>query len=222
MFIGTRDDLPRLRAVQGLRFDAMLRCRRFGRSRSVSPDDRLLRRRPQRLGRRRRRLRRVRGRASEGVADRRAVGCDRPGEPRRDLRRGVHPAAPAAPQRRAYAAGVRRSEPLPYSDGLARRPARWRTGCSPQLYERRGLNLDEERARGAARRARTQRSVELFADAADRRPRSERQDGVAAIAVASTSAVSSTCHGRAPSSRSTSATSSTLAGDGGCHSTRRT
>jgi multiple sugar transport system substrate-binding protein len=162
MFIGTRDDLPRLRRVQDLRFDT-ISLPSLGRSRSVSQMSGL--------------CIDARSDSVDAAADLVAFAVG-PEASRIAARSGaivpasldvIYDEAFTQPRQQprsaaAFAAGVRRSEPLPYSTAWVD-VREVSNGVLTQLYKRRGLNLDEEEleARLAGLNA---RSVELFADAA--------------------------------------------------------
>ncbi len=160
MFIGTREDLPRLRRVEGLRFDS-ISLPSLGRSRSVS---------------------RMRGLCIDARSDSVDAAADLvafvvgPVGSRIAARSGaivptsldiILDEAFTQPSKQprsaaAFAAGVRRSDPLPYSVAWpdVREAA---DAMLTRLYRRPGLDLDEEQL--AARLARlNERSVELFAD----------------------------------------------------------
>ncbi|HET6561139.1 MAG TPA: extracellular solute-binding protein [Marmoricola sp.] len=161
MFIGTREDLPRLRKVDGLRFDAVS-LPSLGRSRSVSRMSGL--------------CIAARSDSVDAAADLVAFAVGPEGS-RIAARSGaivpakldvIHDEAFTQPSKQprsaeAFAAGVRRSDPLPYSAAwveVEEAADEVLTG----LYRRPGLNLDEDELE--ARLARLdQRSVELFADA---------------------------------------------------------
>jgi multiple sugar transport system substrate-binding protein len=161
MFIGTRDDLPRLRRVEELRFDT-ISLPSLGRSRSVSQMSGL--------------CIDARSGSIDAAADLVAFAVGPEGSRIAARSGAIVPAtldvlyAPAftqpAQQPRsaaAFAAGVRRSEPLPYSPAWIDVRDMADTVLA-RIYKRRGLDLDEEEL--AARLARlNERSVELFADA---------------------------------------------------------
>jgi multiple sugar transport system substrate-binding protein len=159
MFIGTREDLPRLRKVEDLRFDT-ISLPSLGRSRSVSRMSGL--------------CIDARSDSVDAAADLVAFAVG-PEASRIAARSGaivpasleiIYDEAFMQPSKQprsaeAFAAGVRRSEPMPYS-------AAWldvkeaADAVLARLYNRRGLNLDEEEL-GARLERLNARSVELFA-----------------------------------------------------------
>jgi multiple sugar transport system substrate-binding protein len=161
MFIGTREDLPRLRRVEELRFDT-ISLPSLGRSRSVSRMSGL--------------CINARSDSVDAAADLVAFAVGPVGS-RIAARSGamvpasldvIYDEAFTQPSKQprsaaAFAAGVRRSDPLPYSPAwLDVREAA--DAVLARLYKRRGLNLDEEELEARLARL-NERSVELFADA---------------------------------------------------------
>jgi multiple sugar transport system substrate-binding protein len=158
MFIGTREDLPGLRKVDELRFDT-ISLPSLGRSRSVSRMSGL--------------CIDARSDAVDAAADLVAFAVG-PEASRIAARSGtivpasleiIYDEAFTQPSKQprsaeAFAAGVRRSDPLPYS-------AAWldvagaADAVLTRLYQRRGLNLDEEEL-GARLERLNARSVELL------------------------------------------------------------
>jgi multiple sugar transport system substrate-binding protein len=159
MFIGTREELPRLRKVEELRFDA-ISLPSLGRSRTVSRMSGL--------------CIDARSDAVDAAADLVAFAVG-PEASRIAARSGaivparleiIYDEAFTQPSKQprsaeAFAAGVRRSDPMPYS-------AAWldvkevADAVLTRLYKRRGLNLDEEELEARLARL-NERSVELFA-----------------------------------------------------------
>lgn len=162
MFIGTREDLPELRKVEELRFDT-ISLPSLGRSRSVSQMSGL--------------CIDARSDSVDAAADLVAFVVG-PEASRIAARSGaivpasleiIYEGAFNQPSKQprsaaAFAAGVRRSDPLPYSAAwiAVREKA---DAVLTRLYRRRGLNLDEEQLEARLARL-NERSVELFADAA--------------------------------------------------------
>jgi multiple sugar transport system substrate-binding protein len=159
MFIGTREVLPRLRRVEGLRFDTVS-LPSLGRSRSVSQISGL--------------CIDARSDAVDAAADLVAFAVGPEGS-RIAARSGalvpasldvIHDEAFTQPREQprsaaAFSAGVRRSEPLPYSAAWPEvRDAADRVFV--RLFRRPGLNLDEEQLERRLARL-NERSVELFA-----------------------------------------------------------
>ena len=158
MFIGTREDLPRLRNVEELRFDT-ISLPSLGRSRSVARMSGL--------------CIDARSDAVDAAADLVAFAVG-PEASRIAARSGaivpasleiIYDEAFTQPSKQprsaeAFAAGVRRSEPLPYSTAWLDVKDAADTVLT-RLYTRRGLNLDEEEL-GARLERLSARSVELF------------------------------------------------------------
>ncbi len=161
MFIGTREDLPRLRKAEELRFDTVS-LPSIVRSRSVSRMSGL--------------CIAARSDAVDAAADLVAFAVGPEGSRIAARSGAVVPASldviydeaftqPLEQPRSAaaFAAGVRRSEPLPYSPAWVEvREAA--DALLTRLYRRPGLNLDEEELRTRLERL-NERSVRLFADA---------------------------------------------------------
>ena len=159
MFIGTREELPQLRRVEELRFDTVS-LPSLGRSRSVSRMSGL--------------CIDARSDSVDAAADLVAFAVG-PEASRIAARSGaivpasleiIYDEAFTQPSKQprgaeAFSAGVRRSEPLPYSPGWldVKETA---DAMLTRLYKRRGLNLDEEELEVRLARL-NERSVELFA-----------------------------------------------------------